>query len=64
MRNYILGLLLLVLFVFAIIREPVNDTIDAVAGATNDSYGPTIDSVAGASYEDDDDDDDHEEDDD
>jgi hypothetical protein len=62
MRNYLLGLLLFVLFIFAVIKEPVDETIDALGGATNDAYGPSIDSVAGASYEDDDDDDEEDDD--
>lgn len=63
MRNYIIAACLIVLTIFSFATEPFPDTIDALAGATNTTYGPSPDSVAGASYEDDDEeeDDDHDE---
>jgi hypothetical protein len=61
MKNIVIGLFLLIVLVIGIIQEPVIDTFDAIAGATNATYGTNIDSVAGASYDDDDDDDEYEE---
>jgi UPF0716 family protein affecting phage T7 exclusion len=64
MKNIVIGLFLLIVFVIGIIQEPVTDTFDAIAGATNATYGTNIDAVAGASYDDDeydDDDDEYEE---
>lgn len=62
MKKYIIGIILLILFIVSIINEPLTDTIDAFTGATNSSYGPSPDSVAGASYDDDDEDEEEEDD--
>ncbi len=32
----------------SLIYEPIQDTIDVVAGATNTTYNPNIDQVSGA----------------
>lgn len=65
MRNILVLILAVFLLVFSFSTEPVSDTVDAVAGATNDTYGPLIDSIAGASHDDDhEDEDEHEDEDD
>jgi hypothetical protein len=61
MRNIIVLILFVVLFVVSLVREPIDDTYDVLAGATNPTYGVSLDAVAGAT--DDDDDEDEEEDD-
>ena len=65
MKNKILLILLLVLIVITVRNEPIEDTIDAIGGATNATYDSSIDgeSEASSGYYDDDDDE-HEEDDD
>ncbi|MEC9484622.1 MAG: hypothetical protein UMR38_01950 [Candidatus Izemoplasma sp.] len=60
MRKLIVLLLFITLGIMALSNEPINDTIDTLAGATNDTYYVTIDDYAGAT----DDEDDEEEDDD
>lgn len=62
MKNVSIFLLFLTLFIVSIVREPISDSLDAFAGATNTTYGPSVDSIAGASYDDDDDDDEEEDD--
>lgn len=52
MRNIIVAILFILMIGVSINREPVIDTIDSIAGATNTTYGPSIDSVASASNED------------
>jgi hypothetical protein len=64
MKNIFVLLLFLSLFILSIVREPISDSLDAFAGATNNTYGPAVDSIAGASYDDDEDDDDDDDDDD
>lgn len=66
MKNIMLLILLIIIGVFSFILEPIDDTIDAIAGATNVTYDIQIDEIAGVSRDDDDDDedDDHDEDDD
>lgn len=62
MRNILLLIIFGVLLVMSFITEPINDTLDAVGGATNETYSASIDSVAGATNTHDDDDE-HEDDD-
>ncbi len=65
MRNILVVLLIIFLLIFSFSKEPVIDTFDSIAGATNSTYGPKIDGIAGASYDDDheDEDDEYEDDD-
>ena len=60
MRNILIAITFLLLFIISIVNEPIDDVIDAIAGGTNSTYGLTVDSVAGVSTngEDDDDEDD------
>jgi len=66
--HFMKNILLLIAFVVAmglsLINEPISDSVDVIAGATNTTYNPSIDQTAGASRNDDDDDDDDDEDDD
>lgn len=62
MKNALVIILFLFLSILSFIREPITDSIDALAGATNPTYGPSIDGIAGASHDDDDDDHDDDED--
>lgn len=64
MKNIILSLLLIIMGVVGFLNEPITDTMDIVAGATNSTYDTKIDLVAGVSDDDhdDDDDDDHDDD--
>jgi hypothetical protein len=63
MRNIILLLAVLGTFIGSLVTEPITDTIDAISGATNETYSATIDGVAGASeYDDDEHDDEHDDD--
>jgi len=64
MKNLIVLLAFMSAFVLAIIKEPINDVIDAVAGVTNPTYSTSLDTTAGASSVHGDDDDEDEEDDD
>lgn len=61
MRNILIAITFLLLFIISIVNEPIDDVIDAIAGGTNSTYGLTVDSVAGVSaneeYDDDEDDD-------
>lgn len=54
MRNILIFLAFTTIFVMAVIREPIADTIDALAGSTNPTYTTTIDSIAGVSKVEDD----------
>lgn len=58
MKNTILALVFLVVFIMSIVQEPVTDTLDALAGATNDTYRTSVDGIASASIDDDDDEED------
>lgn len=60
MKNKVILAFLIIIFGISIINEPVDDTIDIISGATNDTYGTNSDAISGASttYKDDDDDDD------
>jgi hypothetical protein len=49
MKNWILGIALIAMTVFGLIFEPVQDSIDLIAGATSDTYQTEIDIIAGAS---------------
>ena len=55
MRNIIVLVLFAGLFIYALIQEPLEDTVDAFAGATNTTYAVSVDSLAGATEEDDED---------
>ena len=61
LRNILIAITFLLLFIISIVNEPIDDVIDAIAGGTNSTYGLTVDSVAGVSaneeYDDDEDDD-------
>lgn len=61
MKNKIVLLLFLLLFGFSVFNEPLEDTADIIAGATNDTYGTSPDVLASASDDYDEDDDDDEE---
>ncbi|QMS85770.1 hypothetical protein [Candidatus Xianfuyuplasma coldseepsis] len=63
MKNKLLLLVLILLLATSVFTEPLPDVIDTFAGATNPSFDPKIDDIAGVS-EDDHDDDEHEDDDD
>lgn len=58
MKNILILLGCFILFVLSITREPIKDTIDALAGATNNTYSTSVDGLAGASEDDDDEEDD------
>ncbi|MBN2605395.1 MAG: hypothetical protein JXR62_06220 [Bacilli bacterium] len=66
MRNLIVLFAFISAFVLSIIKEPVYDAIDAIAGVTNPTYSTSLDATAGASsdHEDDEDDDEDDEEDD
>ena len=64
MKNIIIAIFAIILMIISFITEPLSDTIDVVAGSTNDTYQSSMDTVAGVSfYADDDDDEEDEEDD-
>jgi hypothetical protein len=58
MKNIVLLLVFFIVFVLSIVQEPISDTIDALAGATNDTYQTTVDGLGGVSRDDDDEEDD------
>ncbi len=58
MKKYIVLLLFLILGVVGLIQEPIDDTFDLLAGATNETYNITIDDYAGPTEDDDDDEED------
>jgi len=60
MKNIILLISFIIVMGVSIAFEPVTDTIDVIAGATNTTYNISIDQISGASrpHGDDDDDDD------
>lgn len=58
MRNILIAVTFLLLFMISIVKEPIDDVIDAIAGGTNSTYGLTVDSVAGVSVENEEEDDD------
>ncbi len=62
MKNKILVFGIFVLFAMALFNEPVKDTTDIVAGATNSTYHSTIDLQSGVSSNFDEHDDDYEDD--
>jgi hypothetical protein len=49
MKNIILGFFLIVLLGIGIVREPIKETADFIAGASTDTYGTQIDLIAGVS---------------
>jgi hypothetical protein len=57
-KNIVLLLVFFIVFVLSLVQEPISDTIDALAGATNDTYSTTVDGLGGVSRDDDDDEDD------
>jgi hypothetical protein len=61
MKNIIVLVFFVIMLGTSIAIEPVSDTVDVIAGATNDTYSSVVDGSAGASSEYDDDDDDHDE---
>ena len=63
-KNIILFLCLIIMGIVGFLNEPISDTIDIVAGSTNNTYDTKIDLVAGVSDDDHDDDDDDDDDDD
>ncbi len=60
MKNKILLLILLIIGFFSFLKEPISDTFDTIAGATNQTYNVQIDGIAGASEEDEEDEEEHE----
>ncbi|MCF7930589.1 MAG: hypothetical protein K9L02_03655 [Acholeplasmataceae bacterium] len=64
MKNILLLIAFIIAMGLSLVFEPVSDSIDVVAGATNTTYNPSIDQTAGATRGNDDDDDDDEHDDD
>ena len=56
MRNAIVLILFIAVFLVAIIREPVDDTLDAIAGSTNPTYSVSLDAMASATEDDEDED--------
>lgn len=54
MKNKVIIIFLLVLLLVSAKIEPTNDVIDTLAGATNPTFNPTIDDLAGVSEEEDD----------
>ena len=62
MKNVILLIGFLIVMGLSVVLEPVSDTVDIIAGATNDTYNTQIDQVSGASIpHGDDNDDSHDE---
>jgi hypothetical protein len=57
MRNILLLGFFLLLYILSFVTEPVSDTIDVIAGATNETYSVTVDDIAGVSSDDHHDDD-------
>lgn len=49
MKNKILLALAAFMLTISFVNEPIQDTIDIVAGATNQTYGTSVDSYASAS---------------
>lgn len=49
MKNVALLLVFFIVFVLALAQEPIDDTIDTLAGATNETYSNTVDELAAAS---------------
>jgi hypothetical protein len=64
MRNLLIGLTFLFSFVISIVKEPIDDVVDAFAGGTNTTYDLTVDEIAGVSIDEDDEDEHEDEDDD
>lgn len=60
MKNIIVLLAFISAFILSVIKEPLTDVVDAIAGVTNPTYSTTVDATAGASssYDDDDDEED------
>lgn len=49
MKNVLLLIALLMLLVVAVMREPLHDTADLIAGASTETYATQIDIIAGVS---------------
>ena len=58
MKNIILLLVFIIVCILSLVQEPFSDTIDALAGATNNTYSTSVDGIAGVSRDDDDEEDD------
>ena len=54
MKKRLMFLLIIILLIVSLYKEPVEDTIDTIGGATNDTYNVDIEAYTGASEEDDD----------
>ncbi len=48
MRNLIILLAFIIVSIISIVNEPIDEVVDAMAGATNSTYSLTLDAVAGA----------------
>lgn len=65
MKNTILLIAFIVMMGFSLILEPINNSVDIIAGVTNDTYDTSIDQIAGSTRlnsDDDDEDEDEDED--
>ena len=51
LKNIILVILIILMVGASFAFEPVNDSIDIIAGSTNTTYSTTIDLIAGVSEE-------------
>lgn len=49
MKNLILGIILIALLGIGLMREPVKDTADLIAGVSTETYATQIDLIAGVS---------------
>lgn len=49
MKNIVLGIIFIALVTVSLIREPIGDSLDLIAGATSPTYSTQIDLLAGAS---------------
>ena len=53
MKNMLILVGFVLLFILSVTTEPVSDSIDTLAGATNPTFNPQIDDIAGVSEDDD-----------
>jgi hypothetical protein len=58
MKNKIIFLAFLIAFIISLVKEPISEAVDAIAGVTTPTYSTSLDATAGASNEHDDDDED------
>lgn len=61
MKNKLIIIVFIILFTFSVRTEPTQDVLDAMAGASTDTFSPSIDGVAGASEDEDDEEDERDE---